>query len=636
MSRFPRIIAFALLVSLALAVSVLFDLLPILRGDEILNWQWGYNAPTVRAIPLIIATVIYIIIAWRLFRYRPRWLLLWSIIGTVVFSFAVIYVRFDDVLYEQWLRTVSGLTTGQHLAGAVIDWGSERTLTQWADVMWDFDTLSGHIALSPPGLPMFYGGLNAILDNIPALTQPVYATLLPYQCHNYLMLDYTPAEWTSSIFGVLMPLWSALAVFPLYACAKRLTGHYAKWVIIWWAIVPSLLIFTPNWNSLYPLLALLAFWFYLVGLESKRFKAIGSWILSGFFVSLLTFANVSLAPLPAIFGFYTLLHYFRNERQQRPFYRPIMIGLWFGIGTILVWVIYYFVGGGTTPLDILDVAMGRHLGQERRYLPWVIFHFWEWAFFTGIPLIIIWMWTAVKQFVGLRQTGSVTALSVLLTLLILIISGTARGETGRVWIFSSPFVLIGVVEFFKHIDLQSHRPGWLITWTQAIFMLAVCITIPAVDVLDFTNPPDAPEVITNTRPIDVRFGEELRLVGWNGEIVDNDLLLTLTWQTQIQILRPYWFAALLVDPDGNPSGEAIVWQPFETRYPTTCWQPNTFLSDQIRLPLPDAPIEGDWWVSLVILPDDENPENRLTVTLADGSEDNQLGLGPTTVNQGSN
>jgi len=629
MTRFPRIIAFSLLASLVLAVCILFDLLPIVRGDEILNWQWGYLAPNMRALPLVISTVVYLLIAGLLFNRRPRWLMLWSILGTVVLSFAVIYVRFDDVLYEQWLRTVSGLTTGPHLAGAVIDWTSPRTLTQWADVMWDFDTLSGHIALSPPGLPMFHGGLNAILENVPAVTQPVYAEILPYQCHNYLMLDYTHAEWTSSLFGVLMPLWSALAVVPLYACAKRLTRHYAKWVIVWWALIPSLLIFTPNWNSLYPLLALLAFWFYLVGLSSHRLKAIGSWVIAGFCVSLLTFANVSLAPLPAVFGFYTLLHYVRNERGEKPFYRPLMIGLWFGLGTFSVWILYYVVSGGTTPLDILDVAMGRHLGQERLYLPWVVFHFWEWAFFTGIPLVILWLWASGKQLFAIRREGSVTAISVLLTLLVLVISGTARGETGRVWLFFSPFVLIGAVELFRMLDLQSRRAGWLITWAQGIFMLSVCITIPAVDVLDFTAPPEAPDIITDTRQIDVTFDDELRLVGWDGEIIDDELLLTLTWQPRQQLLRPYWFAALLVDPEGNPAGEALVWQPFDTTYPTTCWRPNSFLSDQVRLPLPEDAIQGDYWVSLSIIPEVDQPETRLTVNLPDGTQDIQLGLGPT-------
>ena len=209
-------------------------------------------------------------------------------------------------------------------------------------------------------------------------------------------------------------------------------------------------------------------------------------------------------------------------------------------------------------------------------------------------------------------------------------SNTAGSETGGVWLFLSPFVLIGVAELFRRWELKSKRACWLITWTQTIFMLSICITIPAVDVLDFKSPPQAPEVITNTRPMDVQFGEALQLVGWNGEIVDNEFILTLTWQTKRRILEPYWFAALLVDPEGNPSGEAVVWQPFDTRYPTTCWKPNTFLSDQVHLPMPEEPLRGDWWVSLTILPDDKQPENRLTVTLPDGSQDTQLGLGSTT------
>jgi hypothetical protein len=503
--------------------------------------------------------------------------------------------------------------------------------------MWDFDTLSGHIALSPPGLPMFYGALNALLTGLPSITDPIYAQLLPYQCHNYLMLDYTPAEWTSSIFGILMPLWSAFAVMPLYAIAKRLTSaHNAKWVVIWWALIPSLLMFTPNWNSLYPLVALLAFWFYLVGLSSTQSKAIGAWIIAGFLVGLLTFANVSLAPLPAVFGFYTLLHYARNERADKPIYRPIVIGLWFGLGTIAIWVLYYVVSGGTTPLDILDVAMGRHLGQDRLYLPWVIFHFWEWAFFTGLPLVILWIWASGKQLISLRHHGSMTALSVLLTLLVLTISGTARGETGRVWLFFSPFVLIGVVELFHMLDLKSQRIGWLITSAQALVMLSIAITLPAVDVLDFVDPPASPQIDAATRPIDANFSDALRLISWDSTTTDNTVQLTLTWQAQQQLLRPYWFSALLVDPVGNPAGEAIVWQPVDTTYPTTCWQPNTTVSDQVRLPLPDDAIQGDYWVSLSIIPDVDQPDTRLPVTLADGQQDQQIGLGPTTYHTQSN
>jgi uncharacterized membrane protein len=79
------------------------------------------------------------------------------------------------------------------------------------------------------------------------------------------------------------------------------------------------------------------------------------------------------------------------------------------------------------------------------------------------------------------------------------------------------------------------------------------------------------------------------------------------------------------------SGEAVVWQPLETRYPTTCWTVETVVSDSVRLPLPaDSPV-GEWWISLSAFSDVEHPERRITVILPDESTDTQIGLGPVVV-----
>src|SRR5258708_5833076 len=53
-------------------------------------------------------------------------------------------------------------------------------------------------------------------------------------------------------FGVLMPVWVALTILPLY----RLGG---KWAALWWPLIPSLALFAPVWNTFYPLLAVLAY-----------------------------------------------------------------------------------------------------------------------------------------------------------------------------------------------------------------------------------------------------------------------------------------------------------------------------------------------------------------------------------------
>ncbi len=93
---------------------------------------------------------------------------------------------------------------------------------------------------------------------------------------------------------------------------------------------------------------------------------------------------------------------------------------------------------------------------------------------------------------------------------------------------------------------------------------------------------------------------------------------------------PYWFSALLVGPDGAPLPNATVWQPLQTRYPTTCWLPGEQVGETVTLPLPADPQSGGWYISLAALTDD-HASARLPVTLPDGSTDTQIGLGPVNV-----
>jgi Dolichyl-phosphate-mannose-protein mannosyltransferase len=601
--------------SLLLALALLFDWIPFLRGG--FGWQWQYQpAPFVRALPLIVIAVIYLGGAWVLLRRENnRLLILWALVGAIAIPLAVIAVRADDVLYTLFTRTASGIATGPHQAGATIDWSN---WLDWPDVMHSFEGISVHVALAPPGLPLVYHVLNGIFDVFPVVADSLHRALLPYQCANYSLLAYTSAEWASAWFGVLMPVWGALAVWPLFFVARRLSdSQSARFAVTWWSLVPALVMFVPTWNTFYPLIGLVAFWCLLRGLEKGAFWL----ILSGLLAGLLTFANFSLVPLLGLFAFYAILDWWQSRAQHAvPLQRLIVIGVWFALGLILPWL-GYGLASGFTPLDLLQLAMSEHLSLDRPYLPWLWLHFWEWALFTGLPLIVLWLLNAIK---GKRDF---LGLSLLLTMIILILSGTARGETGRVWLFFSPFVLI-VAAF----TLQNRRSSWLaISGAQAVLMIVLAIVLPVIDAPDMTPPPNSPTFVSASRPATANFDENFRLENWDAESDGDAIILRLNWQPLRQMTTPYWFSALLVSPAGAPAGEALVWQPLETRYPTTCWQANAIVSDSVRLPLPaDAPT-GDWWISLSAFGDVDHPEQRVPVTFSDGSTDTQIGLGPVNV-----
>ena len=607
------------LFSLILALVLLFDLAPFLRGD--FGWQWPYRpVPLGRVLPLIVTAIVYLMGAWWLLG-RARGLLLWSFLGAVTLSAVALLARSDGILYELFIRTASGSTTGQHLAGATIDW---TNWLHWPQTVAPFAGRSGHIVLSGPLLPLWYGGLNAALDSVPALARLLQSPLIAYQCRNYDLLTYSPAQWASAWFGILMPVWAALAVFPLYVITKRLVDKKsARLVVGWWPLVPALVLFAPTWNTVYPFLALIAFWFLLRGLDANR--GAGWLVAAGCVSSLLTFANFSLVPLLGFFGFYTLFHTLRSAGRR--WSQPVLVGVWFGIGLIAPWLVYW-LASGLTPLDLLTFAMANHLILDRPYLPWVWLHFQEWALMIGIPLIVLWLLAALRP-----EKRDSLSLALAVTMLVLLISGTARGETGRVWLFFAPFVFIGAGQWLKGETINVSLSWLAIGISQAALLVALVMSWDVVNAPDMLPPPAPPGSVSVSadRQVNAVFGESVNMVGWDAQIDGDSVIVSLNWQAQKRVATPYWFAGLLVAPDGSLPQQPVVWQAVDTRYPTTCWRPGEIVGDVIHLPLPDGAQAGDWWISLSVFGDKSDPEDRLPVRLPDGTIDNQIGLGPVRV-----
>ena len=311
------------LIGLLLAGLVATDALPFLRGGA--GWQWPYApAPLSRALPLAVVLAVYLAVAWLLLtQTRRTWpVLLWSMIGVVAVTLGVLALRENDLLEALFNRTVSSITVGTHYAAATIDWNGDGR-TNWPAVMKHFDQLSGHVSVSPPGLPMFYALLNNLLGALPSgVLASMRAAVQQYQCANYTLLGYNPGQWASSWFGILAPLWASLAVLPFYGVARRVAGReWARRGVIWWALVPSLVTFTPTWSTIYPGFSLLAFWLFDIGLERRRGAP---WIVAaGFIMGVMTFANFTFLPFVAFFGFYTLARYVAAERNRLPWTRPV-------------------------------------------------------------------------------------------------------------------------------------------------------------------------------------------------------------------------------------------------------------------------------------------------------------------------
>lgn len=654
-STFRRSFLLMTLISAGVLLAIAFDLSEWLRGG--FGWRWSYTrVPYARVIVLVFIMIAYLILIWQL-QKRRLWILFGGVmLGATVIALGTAYLRDGDALYTMLVRTLSAGATAPHPVGVWLNSAEAESL--WRDWSMLMPNLPRHVALSPPGAPFWYALLESAFNILPvsiseALRDPLYF----YQCHAYRFINYTPAEWASAWFGITMPFWASLTVIPLFATAKQFfTEEASRRIIIGWALVPSIALWAGSWNSLYPFFAITSFLYLHLGITTSAkngFRRAGSLrylLIAGFVAGVGSFINFAFMPMFLLFGLYTLLSAFLGQKPIRSsrLLHAEMVGILFGLGMLIVWGTYWLITR-ETPLEILNVALDDHLELDRNYWFWVVMHVWDWILFAGVIWALLslyglfWGWRGRTK--GAMQPILLLSLSLWLTVLITTLSNTARGETGRVWSWMIPFLLITAYEGItrlvthpkeRHMSLSDS--WWVVHWIQACAVVILGSFLSVFNTELFFTPRPVP--IENTTPIQatfVRVGDNARfgLTGWRGEYDpdQNAIILWLNWTSDQRISDVLWFGATPVSPDGT-AGDMVIWQPGEffemiyidqpRNYPTTCWLPNENpIGDMVVIPLPDNPMMGEWWVSIAIFGDKEQVEGRLLVN----GDELQVGIG---------
>ena len=192
------------LLSLIWAVLLVFNVVPMLRGG--FGWRNGY-APVLdwhRTVPLILGILIYIAGAlWLERRPRVAGLLVWAMVGSVGLALAAAFVR-AAIIYRLYSLTIGGIDGGWHMAATRIT-DLAATLSHWPQFMTDSRAFSTHMAISPPGMVLFYYAANAVLGYLPSLTSALASPLRWFECRTVF---YTNAQFASAWLGMLMPVWS--------------------------------------------------------------------------------------------------------------------------------------------------------------------------------------------------------------------------------------------------------------------------------------------------------------------------------------------------------------------------------------------------------------------------------------------
>jgi len=609
------ILGVCLLISLALW----FNLWDGLRGGY--GWRWGYAAPTSinEWLPSLLAVLGYGLGSLWVISRRRGVVLAWAVLGGALLPI-IFLTRWGDPLYEQYTRVASGLTSGPHLVATQYSPATiHDTLRGWTDEQERLaeTELSIHAALAPPGLPLLYYGTSRALEKTPFLANPLGRALRPLQCDNLMLAQARNAQLASAVVGIASPVWAALAVLPLFWLAKLVADEItARRAVLLWALVPGVALFTPTPNTVFPTLAMLCIVLLWAGMAKNQSRFL---FAAGVVAGILTFLNFSVVPILLFCGFLALAF---QAFFARPVFWSLRVGVVFGLGLVVVWGAWLLYGG-EPPWAMLHTAMSQHLELERPYLPWLFLHLWDYALFFGLPLMALGVWAFVA---ALRQARTPHALHLLAlvwgaTLLVLDFSGTARGETGRVWQFFFPISLLLAAGM-----LRSAADFRLLLGGQAFAALVLALYIPVIGT-GLNTPAQEPPPLQNPYPLtitNIGFGADFRLVGFGGALdAQNNLVVDLQWAADRQSEQPYYVAIIPVAPNGNAYRESYVY--LNDAYPTTCWQAGQTIVERVKIPLDDTPPIGDWWLSLTV--HDYHSYTPLPVTLPDGSQDQQAGIG---------
>lgn len=591
------------------------DAYPGLRGGG--GWRWSYALPESWAAVGVLALILALYFAllwWMRRKVVPVAVVLAVMVvaGTLV-TLAAVSVRGGagggagaDTGFVLFTRTVSPVQTGASTVAVHVlaTDGLQASLDRWPDVMREAkDRNIIHFSTSPPGQALLHYYAADVLDRYaPDAIQPLNMRLRWFQCSNDTVMAYTRGEMVSAGLGLLMPFAAALAVIPLYAAASLLTDRRSALVIAgWWPLVPTVALFAPTWNTVYPALGVTAFALLLAGLHASRGRFALYTFAAGAVMSLATFLNFAVLPLLLLYGLFTLGE---TWRRRDPFVRALIAGAWFGVGLSVVWLAFY-VSAGWTPFDLLAVTFEAHSTLvQRDYLPWLLLHPYDVLLFVGWPVAALFAWAVwTAAYAPHRERVHILALAMFITFVAVNLAGIVQGENGRILSFYAPFFLLSAAGV-----LRARASTWDVPLLagQALMLLVMAAVLAVVpqDLNDIPPGPrgDVPPLeIGPPNEVGVTFTSEaypgavtLTSYRFVADVGAQVITLETLWQGVERSERPYEIE-VTARAENEIDGEIVAvqrWQPQNGNYLTTCWRPGDAVRDvtMIELPTISAPV----------------------------------------------
>jgi len=374
------------------------------------------------------------------------------IVGSIIFylSFSLFIFSLDShgegFSYLSRLVRHPGVTSYYNDAEHIKEVGTFlKTYTQ------NIPSFGMHSQTHPPGPILFFYYIKTAVEHISP--------------------NFNPA----TVAGFAIVLLSSLTILPLYFFVRLISNEKAAVIsILLYSIVPSVVLFTPEFDQVYPLFLMLILLTYLLGMKSKNYLY---FLLSGLILAFATFFSFLYISVPVMLLILCGTLYPLRSSTAPVFYRIknfVLSNLILIAGFVLPNLIYAFVFNS----NIYSIYQGTMVFHQRflattTYRTWVFFNLYDFAIFLGIPLAIILIFALGKEIFNLINRAGIDVAFWLFTLTILILdlTGKNRGEVARIWIFLVPMAVAAATSYIA----KSKNPRFMTLFMIAIVLLQLIV-----------------------------------------------------------------------------------------------------------------------------------------------------------------
>jgi len=306
-------------------------------------------------------------------------------------------------------------------------------------------TLAKHSATHPPGPILYY----------------------------WFWLQFFSAPTAALVGGVALGALATLAIPVLYQFAGLWSDDRQARLVAcaYYALVPAIVVFFPEFDQIYPIFAMLAVVAWVRALRGSHAAAIAFGVV--LFVE--TFFAYNLLAAGAFLAMYAAYFLWR-ERGAASAWRALIVAssigvAAFGICNAIAWLC------GFDPVRTFVHALAmQKLDAATVIRPWsstVLLDPYDFLLGAGIlagPLIVMHVARIAKSFAASREEFALSIMA-LATILVVDVSGLLRGETARLWLFLQPFAIVPASRELLRFDARGRALFFAVQWLIVAVMI---------------------------------------------------------------------------------------------------------------------------------------------------------------------